>query len=132
MTDKTAFVPSNDKVYLLPKNPLAVFICWTWSRSRAEAFQTQAYNPEIIIRLFAADDKALMVEAAARWNAGKIYMKPPVEGRTYTAAVCARKKGGSQEKMLESNAVATPVSAPRQALSAGYSSSEFLRREQPV
>lgn len=129
MADETALTPSNDKVYLLPKNPAAAFVCWTWSRSSAEAFESLVYEPEIIIRLSAADDKTLTAEASARWNAGKLYIKPPAEGRTYTAAVYARKKDGSQEKLLESNAAATPVSAPRQALSSGYSSSEFFRKD---
>ena len=129
MTNETAFIPSNDKAYLLPKNPSAFFICWTWSRARAEAFTAQEYEPEILVRLSAIDDKALLAESAADWRAGKIYMKPPAEGRTYTAAVYARKKDGSQEKLLESNAAAAPVSAPRQALSAGYSSAEFFRKD---
>lgn len=128
MANETAFPASNDKVYLLPRNPSSVFVCWTWSRSRAAAFEAMAYEPEIIVRLSAVDDMALTAEVSARWNAGKLYMKPPAEGRTYTAAVYAGKKDGSREKLMESNAAATPVSAPRQALSAGYSSSEFFRR----
>ncbi len=129
MTNETAFIPSNDKAYLLPKNPAEVFICWTWSSARAEAFTAQLFEPQILVRLTAVDDKALLSEAAADWRAGKLYMKPPAEGRTYTAAVYARNRDGSQEKLLESNAAATPVSAPRQALSAGYSSAEFFRKD---
>ena len=128
MTNEISFISSNDKVYLLPKNPAAVFVCWTWSRSRAETFE-QAYEPEIIVRLSAVDDKALTAEAAVRWNAGKLYIKPPAEGRVYTAAVYAVKKDGSTEKLLESNAVAVPVSAPRCGLSSGYSSTEFFRKD---
>lgn len=129
MNNETEFAQSNDKVYLLPKNPSEVFICWTWSRARAEAFTAQAFEPELLVRLSAADDKALFSESAADWRAGMLYMNPPAEGRTYTASVYARKKDGSLEKLLESNAAATPVSAPRQALSAGYSSSEFFRKD---
>ena len=129
MANETAFTPSNDKTYLLPKNPAAVFVCWTWSRSREEAFKAREYEPGIIVRLSAVDDKVLTAEVSAQWNAGKLYMKPPVEGRTYTVAVYAQKKDGSQEKMLESNAAATPVSVPRQTLSSGYSSSEFFRKD---
>jgi len=129
MANETAFTPSNDKLYLLPKNPAAVFICWTWSRGSEETFEIHGYEPEIIVRLSAVDDKALTSEVSVQWNSGKIYMKPPVEGRTYTAAIYARKKDGAQEKILESNPTATPVSAPRQILSAGYSSSEFFRKD---
>ncbi|MEI7482296.1 MAG: DUF4912 domain-containing protein [Elusimicrobiota bacterium] len=129
MANETAFTPSSDKIYLLPKNPAAVFVCWTWSRAIEETFEIGGYEPEIIVRLCAVDDKALTSEVSTQWNAGKLYMKPPVEGRTYTAAVYVRKKDGAQEKILESNAAATPVSAPRQVLSAGYSSSEFFRKD---
>ena len=128
MVNETSFTPSNDKLYLLPKNPAAVFVCWTWNRSRAEAFE-QVYEQEIIVRLSAVDDKALTTEVPARWNAGKLYIKPPAEGRIYIATLYARKKDGSQEKLLESNAVTTPVSAPRQGLTAGYSSFEFFRKD---
>ena len=129
MTNGTLFTPSNDKAYLLPRNPAAVFVCWTWGRSRAEAFETRGYEPEIVVGLFDAENKALTAEVSVRWNAGKIYIKPAVEGRTYTAVIYALKKDGTREKLLESNAAATPVSAPRRGLSAGYSSAEFFRRE---
>lgn len=125
MADST---PSNDKAYLLVRNPSSVFICWTWGRARAEAFAAQGYAPEIIVRLAAAGDKANTVEQAAQWNAGKLYMKPPAEGHTYTAAIYARNKDGAQEKLLESNAALTPVSVARSGLSAGYASAEFFRR----
>ena len=94
-----------------------------------ETFEARTYEPEIIVKISAVDDKALTSEVSAQWNAGKLYMKPPVEGRTYTAAVYVRKKDGTQEKILESNVAATPISAPRQILSAGYSSSEFFRKD---
>lgn len=129
MPNETAVITSNDKAYLLPRNPALVFVCWTWSRFRAEAFSSRVYEPEIIVRLSAVDDKTLAAEATAQWNAGKLYMKPPAEGRTYTVSVYACKKEGSQEKLLESNPAATPVSAPGQVLSAGYSSSEFFRKD---
>ncbi len=121
------FTPSNDKAYLLVRNPSSVFICWTWGRARAEAFEAQGYAPEIIVRLAAAGDKANTVKQAAQWNAGKLYMKPPAEGQTYTAAIYARNKDGAEEKLLESNAALTPVSAARSGLSAGYASAEFFR-----
>ena len=81
MANETAFTPSSDKIYLLPKNPAAVFVCWTWSRASEETFETGGYGPEIIVRLCAVDDKALTSEVSTQWNAGKLYMKPPVEGR---------------------------------------------------
>ena len=122
------FPLSNDKAYLLVCNPASVFICWTWSRARTEAFEAQGYAPEITVRLSAAGDKANAVEQAAQWNAGKLYMKPPAEGQTYTAAIFARNKDGAEEKLLESNAALTPVSCARSGLSAGYASAEFFRR----
>lgn len=122
------FSLSNDKVYLLVRNPSSVFICWTWGRARAEAFESAGYAPEITVRLAAAGDKANTVEQTAQWNAGRLYMKPPAEGQTYTAAIYARTKDGAQEKLMESNAALTPVSAVRSGLSAGYASAEFFRR----
>lgn len=124
----TDFSLSNDKAYLLVRNPSSVFICWTWSRARAEAFESLGYAPEITVRLTAAGGKAGAVEQTARWNAGKLYMKPPAEGQTCAAAIYARNKEGAQEKLLESNAALTPVSAARSGLSAGYASAEFFRR----
>jgi len=124
----TDFSLSNDKVYLLVRNPSSVFICWTWSRARAEVFEAPGCDPQIVVRLSAAGDKVPVVEQAVPWNAGKLYMTPPEEGRTYTAAIYARNKDGVQEKLLESNAALTPVSSPRPGLSAGYASAEFFRR----
>ncbi|OGS08093.1 MAG: hypothetical protein A2270_03360 [Elusimicrobia bacterium RIFOXYA12_FULL_51_18] len=124
----TDFSLSNDKVYLLVRNPSSVFICWTWSRARAEVFEALGYEPEILVRLSAAGDKIPAVEQAVPWNSGKLYMAPPVEGKTYTAAIYARNKEGVQEKLLESNSALTPVSSQRPGLSAGYASAEFFRR----
>ncbi len=118
---------SNDKAYLLVRNPSSVFICWTWGRAGAEAFESLRYEPEIIVRLAAVGDKAGAVEQAAQWNAGKLYMKPPAEGQTYTAAIYARNKDGAREKLLESNAALTPAPIVRSGLSAGYASAEFFR-----
>ena len=122
------FSLSNDKAYLLVRNPSSVFICWTWSRARAEAFEALVYAPEITVRLAAAGDKSLPVEQTAHWNAGRLYMKPLAEGQTYTAAIYARTKDGAQEKLLESNAALTPVSSARSGMPAGYASAEFFRR----
>lgn len=129
MANETVYTPSNDKAYLLPRNPGSVFVCWTWSRSRAEAFGARIYEPEILVRLSDVEDKASVVESTVKWDSGRLYMKPPAEGRTYAAAVYAFKKDGSQEKLLESNAAAAPVSAPRRGFPAGCSSSEFVRKD---
>jgi len=125
MTDPA---PSNDKAYLLVRNPSSVFVCWTWSRAKAEAFAAAGYGPEITVRLSSAADKTLTVEQAAPWNACRLYLKPPAEGHTYIASIYARNKEGVQEKLLESNAALTPVSASRAGLSSGYASAEFFRR----
>jgi hypothetical protein len=123
------FLRLNDKAYLLVRNPFAVFVCWTWSVVRAEAFASGAYEPEVTVRLAASDDMALFVECSAPWNAGKLYIKPPAGGRVYTASVYARRKDGPREKLLESNAALTPLSSPGSGLSAGYASAEFFRKE---
>ena len=128
MSNETNFILSTDKAYLLPRNPSAFFICWTWSRSRAEAFEAREYEPEILVRLSACEDKAVSGETSVRWDSGKLYMKPTAEGRAYSVSVYGRRKDGRQEKLLESNAVAAPVSAPAPGTSSGYSSAEFFRK----
>ncbi|MBU2574392.1 MAG: DUF4912 domain-containing protein [Elusimicrobia bacterium] len=128
MTDELNLPPSSDKAWLLVKSPAAVFVCWTLGRAKTEAFKTASYAPNVLVRLVSCEDKTLAVEAEVRWDAGKIYLKPPAEGRICSAAVYARKKDGGQEKLLESNAVAAPVSSPLGGVSSGYSSAEFFRR----
>jgi hypothetical protein len=134
MTDVTDLLRLNDRVYLLVRNPSSVLVCWTWSGSAAGAFESGVYEPEIIVRLAAAEDKNLMVECSARWNAGKLYIRPPAEGRVYAASVYALKKGGAKDKLMESNAALTPVSSAMSGLSAGYASAEFFRQgsKEPV
>jgi len=129
MTDASDLIRLNDKAYLLVRNPSAVFVCWTWSRSRAEAFETGAYEPDVIVRISVSEDKALDAELPAAWNAGKLYIKPPAEGRVYTAFVYAVRKDGSREKLMESNPMLTPVSAAGSGLQAGYASDEFLHKD---
>ncbi len=128
MTDLTDLLRLNDRAYLLVRNPSSVFICWTWSAAVCGAFETGVYEPEIIVRLAAVEDKSLAVECSALWSAGKLYIRPPAEGRVYSAFVYARKKDGSKEKLLESNAALTPVSSAMSGLSAGYASAEFFRQ----
>jgi hypothetical protein len=134
MTDSTELLRLNDRAYLLVRNPSSVLVCWTWSGSAAGSFESGVYEPEIIVRLAAAEDKNLAVEYSAPWNAGKLYIRPPAEGRVYAALVYARKKDGAREKLLESNAALTPVSSAMSGLSAGYASAEFFRQvsKEPV
>ena len=127
MTDLTDLLPLSDRAYLLVRNPSSVLVCWTWSGSAARNFESGVYEPEITVRLAAAEDKNLSVECSALWNAGKLYIRPPAEGRVYCASVYARKKGGAGEKLLESNAALTPLSSAMSGLSAGYASAEFFR-----
>jgi hypothetical protein len=121
-------IHSRDRAYLLVRNPTSVLVCWTWSRAVAEAFGSRVYEPEVIIRLAAAEDKALVVECPAPWAAGKLYIRPPAEGRVYSAGIYALKKDGSREKLSESNSALTPVSSSRHGLAAGYASAEFFRK----
>ncbi len=134
MTDSTDLLRLNDRAYLLVRNPSSVLVCWTWSGSAAGAFESGVYEPEIIVRLAAAEDKNLSMECSVPWNDGKLYIRPPVEGRVYTAFVYASKKDGAKEKLLESNAALTPVSSAMSGLSAGYASAEFFRQglKEPV
>ncbi|MBI4802106.1 MAG: DUF4912 domain-containing protein [Elusimicrobia bacterium] len=128
MTDELNLPPSSDKAWLLVKSPAAVFVCWTWNRAKTEAFETASYEPEVLVKLVSCEDKTPAAEAEVRWDAGKVYLKPPAEGGTCSAAVYARKKDGGREKLLESNTVTLPVSGPRGGVSSGYASAEFIRR----
>ena len=129
MTDSTEQIRLNDRAYLLVRNPSSVLICWTWSASAAQAFRSAAYEPEVVIRLAAADDRNLAVEHRVRWDAGRLYLRPPAEGRVYSALVYAGKKDGTREKLLESNQALMPVSSTMSGLSAGYASSEFFQKK---
>ena len=120
--------PAADKAWLLVKNPSSVFVCWTFSRSKAEAFEAASYGPMVLVRLVCCEDKNLAVEAEVRWDAKKIYMKPPVDGGTCSASVHAIRNDGVQEKLLETNSVSVPVSGPRGGICSGYSSAEFFRK----
>ena len=76
-----------------------------------------------MVRLSSVDDATLAVERLGRWDSGGVYLRPPVEGRTYSAAVYARKKDGHMEKLLESNAALTPLSIEVSCVSSGCSGS---------
>lgn len=129
MVNETELISSADRVYLLPRSPSAFFVSWSWSLSTNEAFRAGSYGPEIFVRLSASDDKGLFAEAGVCWDSGKLYIKPPAEGRTFSVSVYGLKQDGSREIIMESNSVAAPVSAPRNGPSYGYSSAEFFRKD---
>ena len=128
MTCSTERLRLNDRAYLLVRNPSSAFVCWTWSGSSAQAFNSMDYEPDVLVRLSAAEDKNQVVEHSVRWDTGGIYLRLPAEGRTYSASVYVRKKDGHKEKLLESNAALAPVSLEMSGLSSGYASPEFLGR----
>lgn len=116
-----------DRLLMLARNPASVFVFWQFCAHKAAAFREGSYAPEIRVRLFYSDDKTPAGEAAFAWDALKAYLKPPLEGKAYFAALYAAKSGGAYEKLLESNSITLPVSSP---LSAGstYASAEFMKK----
>ncbi|HOW89778.1 MAG TPA: DUF4912 domain-containing protein [Elusimicrobiales bacterium] len=127
MTEITGRIRTNDRAYLLVRNPSSVFVCWTWSPASAEAFRSGTYSGEVLVRLTASDDRNISAEASVPWDSQRLFMKPPAEGRSCTAFVYASRKDGSREKLLESPSVLTPVASALPGLSSGYASSEFLQ-----
>src|SRR3989339_1527393 len=104
MADELNSQPPSDKAWLLVKSPSSAFVCWTWNRAKAEAFESGVYEPGVLVRLSSSGERSLTAEAGAAWDSGKAYLQPPAEGAQCAAAVYARKKDGSLEKLLESNA----------------------------
>ena len=119
-----------DRLVMLARNPASVFVFWQFCAHKAGSFRQGAYGPEIRVRLFYSEDKTPAGEAAFAWDALKAYLKPPLEGRTYFAALYAAKPGGAYEKLLESNSITLPVSSPLSADST-YSSAEFMKKALP-
>jgi len=119
-----------DRLLMLARNPSSVFVFWQFCPNKAESFRRGVYGPEIRLRLFYSDDKTPAGEAVFSWDAFKAYLKPPIEGKSYFAALYAAKPGGACEKLLESNSMVLPVSSP---LSAGstYASAEFMKKALP-
>lgn len=119
-----------DRLLMLARNPASVFIFWQFCSNKAGAFRQGVYGTEIRVRLFYSEDKTPAGDAAFSWDAFKAYLKPPLEGKAYFAALYAAKPGGDYEKLLESNSITMPVSSP---LSAGstYASAEFMKKALP-
>ncbi|HAH32098.1 MAG TPA: hypothetical protein DCL44_07280 [Elusimicrobia bacterium] len=119
-----------DSLVMLARNPASVFVFWQFNPHKAAAFRDGSYAPEIKIRLFYAEDKTPAGEAAFAWDSLKAYLKPPLEGRVYFAALYGVKPDGACEKLLDSNSVTLPVSSPLAAGST-YSSAEFMKKALP-
>ena len=122
-------LPSEDRLVLLPKNPGILFVFWQFSSGRAETFLSGALEPEVELRLAYADDNSPAAAHKAGWQAGRAYLAVPAQGRTYQAALYAR-RGGNWEKLLESNQAAAP-SAAGQEQDRAYASLEFHKKAQP-
>ena len=105
-----------DRLIMLARNPASVFVFWQFCVHKAESFRLGFYATEMRLCLFYGDDKTPAGEAAFAWDAFKAYLKPPLEGKAYFAALYGVKPDGAYEKLLESNLVILPVSTP---LSAG-------------
>jgi len=127
MTENTGRIRTNDRAYLLIRNPFSVFVCWTWSPASAEAFRSGTYAGEVLVRLAVSDERNISAEASAPWDSSGLFMKPPAEGRPCTAFVYVSRKDGSREKLLESPPALTPVASAVSGLSSGYASPEFLQ-----
>lgn len=116
-----------DRLLMLARNPASVFVFWQFCAHKAAAFREGSYAPKIKVRLFYKDDKTPAGEAAFAWDAFKAYLKPPLEGKAYFAALYAAKPGENYEKLLESNSITLPISSPLSADST-YASAEFMKK----
>lgn len=115
-----------DRLVLLPKNPGTFFVFWQFSESRAEAFRTASFSPEIELRLCYADDKTQASPHRAQWQAGRAYLPVPERGGNCEAALYGL-RNGAWEKLLESNQAAAPAAAGM-AEDRAYASLEFHKK----
>lgn len=119
-------LPAEDRLVLLPKNPGMFFVFWQFSASRAGAFGSGAFSPEVEIRLVYCDDNSQAAAQRADWRAARLYVQAPAQGRTCQAALYAL-RAGAWEKLLESNPAAAP-SAAGMAGERAYASLEFHKK----
>jgi len=126
MPELSRMPPAEDRLVLLPKNPGVFFVFWQFSASRVEAFCSSALGGEVELRLFYSEDKAPAFSRKAAWNAGRLYLDVPAQGKNYTAALYAF-RNGEWEKFLESNSVSAPAAAGA-AEERAYASLEFHKR----
>ena len=103
-------LPPEDRLVLLPKNPGLFFIFWQFSESRADAFRTASFSPEIELRVRYAEDKTAAAAHKAQWLAGRAYLPVPERGGNCEAALYAL-RNGVWERLLESNQAAAPAAA---------------------
>jgi hypothetical protein len=122
-------LPAEDRLVLLPKNPGVFFVFWQFSESRADAFRSQAFAPEIELRLSYTEDKSHASTHKAQWQAGRAYLAVPERGGNCEAALYGL-RAGAWEKLLESNAAAAPAAAGADSERA-CASMEFYKRVQP-
>lgn len=126
MAELSRPLPAEDRLVLLPKNPGLFFIFWQFSSGRAAAFGSGALSPGVELRLFSADAGEQAPPVKADWRAGRGYVPVPEPGKTYQAALYAL-RGGSWEKLLESNQAAAPLAAGM-AEDRAYASLEFHKK----
>lgn len=119
-------LPAEDRLVLLPKNPGTFFAFWGFSAARTEAFRSGAFQPEAELRLVYADDKSHAGSRRLPWQQLSSYVQVPAQGRVYEAALYAQ-RGGTWEKLLDSNQAAAP-SAAGLAEERAYASLEFHKR----
>ncbi len=119
-------LPAEDRLVLLPKNPGVLFLFWQFSHSRAEAFRSGAFSPEVELRLVCAEDGASASAHRAAWQTGRLYLPVPAQGRNCQVSLYAQ-RAGAWEKLLESNQATAPCAAG-QAEDRAYASLEFHKK----
>lgn len=126
MTELSIPLPPEDRLVLLPKNPLTFFVFWQFSAGRAESFRLASFSPEIELRLCYADDKTHASTHKAQWQAGRAYLPVPARGGNCEAALYAL-RNGAWERLLDSNQASAPVAAGM-AEDRAYASLEFHKK----
>ncbi|HAT71806.1 MAG TPA: hypothetical protein DCS63_03215 [Elusimicrobia bacterium] len=126
MAELSRTLPAEDRLVLLPKNPGLFFFFWQFSSGRAAAFLSGAFSPEIELRLVCPDGGGPSQPVRADWQTGRGYVPVPEQCKTCQAALYAL-RGGSWEKLLESNQASAPLAAGM-AEDRAYASLEFHKK----
>lgn len=95
-----------DRLVILPKNPDMFFVFWQISDARTKLFVSGGYKPEIVLKIFNAEDKTSIAEFKFKWNTFKAYVPCPRNVINIYAVAFVETVGGSAETLAESNILA--------------------------
>ncbi|MFA6583447.1 MAG: DUF4912 domain-containing protein [Elusimicrobiaceae bacterium] len=112
---RECFSSSRDRVIILPRSPLSMFIYWEWTALRTSLFKTGKLDATVKLKLLYADSNTLAVEYSKPWDTLKMYIQPPQAGRSYYALLEILNSTGAHQTTLTSNTIVIPSGMPASA-----------------